>query len=126
MTDFDGLINERTAAFAGREWVFRSIDEWLEDPAAERVFLLTGGPGTGKTAIAARLVQVSRGEMNMGGLRRLGPGVRHRDAYGALPHRSLDDLREASGVGVGVVARHQVADRLPGDQLVDVHVNVAQ
>ena len=75
MPDFDGLINERTAAFAGREWVFRSIDEWLQDPAAARVFLLTGGPGTGKTAIAARLVQVSRGETKMAGLRRLAPGV---------------------------------------------------
>lgn len=55
--DFAPLIEERTQHFTGREWVFKRIAEWLGDKNGSRVFLLAGGPGTGKTAIAARVVQ---------------------------------------------------------------------
>lgn len=61
--DFGAYIAERTRDFTGRGWVFAEIDEWLSDTNASRFFLLTGNPGTGKTAIAARLVQMSRGEI---------------------------------------------------------------
>jgi WD40 repeat protein len=61
--DFGPYIAERTRDFTGREWVFEAIDKWLRDPDGARVFLLTGQPGCGKTAIAARLVQFSRGEV---------------------------------------------------------------
>jgi hypothetical protein len=40
----------------------QAIERWLADSAAPRSFLLTGEPGSGKTAIAARLWQISRGE----------------------------------------------------------------
>jgi tRNA uridine 5-carbamoylmethylation protein Kti12 len=42
---------------------FSRIDEWLADPNGSRIFLLTGDPGKGKTAIAARLVQMSKGQV---------------------------------------------------------------
>lgn len=58
---FDSYIAERTKQFAGRVWVFERIHEWLSLPAAGRFLLLTGDPGSGKTAIAARLVEFSRG-----------------------------------------------------------------
>jgi hypothetical protein len=64
--DFTRLIGERTRQFTGREWVFAAVDKWLSDPQGPQVFLLTGGPGTGKTAIAARMVQMSRGEVPSG------------------------------------------------------------
>jgi hypothetical protein len=54
-------IMERAAGFSGREWVFERIHDWLKDPAGGRFYLLTASPGAGKTAIAARLVQFSRG-----------------------------------------------------------------
>jgi hypothetical protein len=61
LLDFTPLIAERTRDFTGREWVFKAIAAWLADPEGDRVFLVTGGPGTGKTAIAARAVQMHLG-----------------------------------------------------------------
>jgi len=66
--DFSKYITDRTRDFTGREWVFRAIDNWLADPEGSRVFLLTGEPGCGKTAVAARLVQTSQGGTPAAGL----------------------------------------------------------
>jgi tetratricopeptide (TPR) repeat protein len=41
--------------FTGRGWLFRRIDDWLADPHGAPVFWITGGPGSGKSAIAAYL-----------------------------------------------------------------------
>ncbi|WP_433971892.1 hypothetical protein [Tunturiibacter lichenicola] len=60
--EFDTYIAERTSGFSERNWVFERVHAWLADPGAPRFLLLTGEPGSGKTAIAARLVQFSRGE----------------------------------------------------------------
>ncbi|CAM5448260.1 hypothetical protein GCM10010329_34710 [Streptomyces spiroverticillatus] len=65
--DFSGYVAERTADFAGRAWVFDEIHRWLADPSGARVFALTGEPGAGKTAVAARLVQMSAGEVPVPG-----------------------------------------------------------
>ncbi len=59
--DFSRYIEERTAQFQGREWVFKELDAWLANPGGSRAFLLTGEPGSGKTAIASRLKQFSDG-----------------------------------------------------------------
>src|SRR5882762_559171 len=59
--DFSSYIAERTQNFSGRGWVFHEISEWLANPAQRRYFLLTGAPGSGKTAISARLAQLSSG-----------------------------------------------------------------
>ena len=59
--DFSGFINDRAENFTGREWLFRTIASWLDDPQAPNLFILTGEPGAGKSAIAARLAQFSRG-----------------------------------------------------------------
>ena len=37
----------------------RPVDDWLANPTGSRVILLTGGPGTGKSAVAERLAQMS-------------------------------------------------------------------
>ena len=57
--DFSAYIAERTRNFIGSEWVFAEVDKWLVEPDGARVFLLTGGPGSGKRADAARLAQMS-------------------------------------------------------------------
>ncbi|MFL7790770.1 MAG: PQQ-binding-like beta-propeller repeat protein [Anaerolineae bacterium] len=56
--DFSAYIAERTRDFTGREWVFAEIDRWRAVHDAPRYFIITGEPGIGKTAIAARLTQV--------------------------------------------------------------------
>lgn len=61
LLDFSTYITERTRDFTGREWLFATIDRWLAKPDASQFFLLTGEPGIGKTAIAARLTQFSQG-----------------------------------------------------------------
>jgi hypothetical protein len=62
MIDFTHYIAEHTGGFTGRTWVFQAIHTWLTRLDGSRYFLLTGEPGCGKTALAARLSQFSRGE----------------------------------------------------------------
>ncbi|HEX9035180.1 MAG TPA: hypothetical protein VF834_25340 [Streptosporangiaceae bacterium] len=52
-------VQERAANFTGRAWVFDRLDAFLKGPPG--AFLLLGGPGTGKTAVAARLAVASAG-----------------------------------------------------------------
>lgn len=62
MSALSPYVEERTRHFTGRQWVFEALGTWLDSDPAARVFLLTGGPGTGKTALAARIAQMSLGE----------------------------------------------------------------
>ena len=57
--DFSGYVEELSTGFLGRASVFQAISRWLNDPGAPRVFIVTGEPGSGKSAIAARLVQLT-------------------------------------------------------------------
>ncbi|MBD2095610.1 hypothetical protein H6F90_10625 [Trichocoleus sp. FACHB-591] len=67
--DFSDYIADRTLNFTGREWVFKAIQNWLADPESDRFFLLTGEPGSGKTAIVARLAQFAQGVETYPGLK---------------------------------------------------------
>ncbi|MFC1878751.1 AAA family ATPase [Chloroflexota bacterium] len=60
--DFKHEIKRLTEEFTGREWIFDKIDNWLKCKN-ERFFILTGEPGVGKSAIAARLTQVRTEEI---------------------------------------------------------------
>jgi len=59
--DFSEYIRRRTEDFTGRDWVFQRIGDWLAD-ADDPLFLITGGPGAGKSALAARLAQIAGGD----------------------------------------------------------------
>jgi len=41
--------------FQGRTWVFKEIDDWVQGNREQRVFVIEGVAGTGKSSIAARL-----------------------------------------------------------------------
>ncbi len=73
--DFTDHISKSTTSFTGRDWVFKAINDWLTDPNGSRYFLLTGMPGSGKTAIAAHLVQFSLGISPPAGCDRLAAGA---------------------------------------------------
>jgi hypothetical protein len=55
--DFTRYIDRLTERFTGREWLFEQIDRWLQQ-GNEQFYLLTGEPGVGKSAIAAKLTQI--------------------------------------------------------------------
>lgn len=55
--DFNRYIDRLTERFTGREWLFQQIDQWLQQDN-EHFYLLTGEPGVGKSAIAAKLTQI--------------------------------------------------------------------
>jgi WD40 repeat protein len=55
--DFHDFLLTLGDQFTGREWIFESVRAWLANPQGERIFLLTGPPGAGKSALSARLVQ---------------------------------------------------------------------
>jgi hypothetical protein len=58
--DFAAFLYEKRRDFCGREWLFDEIDLWLKsspDPA----LLITGDPGTGKSALVAELVHRNPG-----------------------------------------------------------------
>lgn len=57
--DFTSYVAERTSGFVGREWVLEDVRAWLESPSGPRFLLITGAPGSGKTAVAARWVKLS-------------------------------------------------------------------
>jgi len=54
-------ILERVTFFTGRAWALDRIAEWFSQ-RPERSLIVTARPGVGKTALAARLVQIARGE----------------------------------------------------------------
>jgi WD40 repeat protein len=58
--DFSNFIANHTRDFTGRHWALAEIERWLADPAGPRFFMIIGGPGSGKTALASRLTQVHR------------------------------------------------------------------
>lgn len=71
--DFSSYIEERTDGFIGRDWVFKEINDWAT-AGTSRIFLLSGGPGIGKSAIAAKLTQISDGTSTLPSAPLLGPG----------------------------------------------------
>lgn len=54
--DFEDFIKERTQDFAGREFVFDAIDDFIENHESG-YFFIYGDPGIGKSSVAARLVR---------------------------------------------------------------------
>lgn len=55
--DFSERIQELTAEFVGREWLLRQVTDFLRHDT-KRYLVIVGEAGIGKSAIAARLIQV--------------------------------------------------------------------
>jgi hypothetical protein len=101
-------IVERTKDFTGREWVFRAIDDWLGDPHRSRVFFLIGAPGSGRSSIAARLVEMSHGGLTADEYPFLGPGtLTFAHFCQALQDSTLSPLRFIENLSQQLARRHQ-------------------
>lgn len=56
--DFERLVDERTRSFVGRGFIFRAVDQLIEDPEFPSGYILVRGePGIGKTALLSQLVK---------------------------------------------------------------------
>ena len=62
VADIGALVD----GFVGREWLRQQLDEWRKTARDSRLFWLTGGPGTGKSAFSAWLAH--RGGVNVIGI----------------------------------------------------------
>jgi WD40 repeat protein len=55
--DFKLDIYRHVKDFVGRTWLIKDIENWLKDKSS-RLMFITGDPGTGKTALMAKLIHV--------------------------------------------------------------------
>jgi WD40 repeat protein len=85
-------LHEYTKGFTGRAWVFQRIDQWVSS-GTSRSYLVVGGPGAGKTAIAARLVEMSQGEVTSDGCAHLSRGFLFLAHFCRVLDPGLDPLR---------------------------------
>ena len=46
--------------FVGRSWVFEALETWRRSPPTQRLFMISGAPGMGKSMISAHLAHYSR------------------------------------------------------------------
>jgi WD40 repeat protein len=94
-------------AFTGRKWVLERVDAWLtrgEGPT----FLLVGDAGTGKSAIARRVVTIERGEAAAEGYSCLGAGVPlYAHFCVALDPEALDPLGFVRGLARALASRSE-------------------
>ena len=58
--DFSHYLASKRQDFTGREWLFEEIDLWRFH-SGERALLITGDPGSGKSAIVAQLAHMNPG-----------------------------------------------------------------
>lgn len=122
LSEFRGLIGEKTRDFAGRRWLFDRLDTFSRN-VTSGYFLLRGDPGIGKTAIVAKLAQ-SRGYARYFNQRLSGnqtPGAFLRSlcaqlisAYGLA--RPLPSEAGESGQFLASLL-DQIAERLPPGEL---------
>uniref|UniRef100_K3WAX1 SH2 domain-containing protein n=1 Tax=Globisporangium ultimum (strain ATCC 200006 / CBS 805.95 / DAOM BR144) TaxID=431595 RepID=K3WAX1_GLOUD len=54
---FQQQISKLASRFVGRKWLIAQLTKWIDSPTASQMFWVTGQIGSGKTALAARLVQ---------------------------------------------------------------------
>ena len=58
--DFAPFLSQKHRDFCGRQWLFDEIDAWRTS-SDEPALLITGDPGTGKSAVVAQLLHLNPG-----------------------------------------------------------------
>jgi len=62
VSDLRRYVADHTKDYTDREWIYEDVDAWLGKADGPRIYHLSGKPGSGKTAIAARLAQFAARE----------------------------------------------------------------
>ena len=112
---FASDIARHVTDFVGREWVFDAYRDWLEHRNGSRLLWVKGGPGVGKSAIAAQLVHNHQAAI-VGAWFCQAHSIERRDARNALCSLAFqlacrwDDYRRKLRFQVGLRA-----DSGPGD-----------
>ena len=127
--DFTEYISERTRDFTGREWVFTAINGWLTKPGGSRFFLLTGEPGSGKTAIAGWLHQFAYSKVAPpDGLLRLTPGFLNAVHFCSARDSNWVDPRTFSrsiALQLAKIPEYAHALKDIGDKIININVQVS-
>jgi MinD-like ATPase involved in chromosome partitioning or flagellar assembly len=92
----------RTEHFVGRTWVFKQLNDWL-DEREPTALLITGGPGSGKTALISRLLEMDGGTVAPASPR-LGPGF--VSAFHACSPFDSDPLHFVEDLAEQLAARY--------------------
>jgi tetratricopeptide (TPR) repeat protein len=102
MTNLPGYADR----FVGRDWVLSRIGDWLAEPSMKSL-LVTGPPGSGKSAIAAQLVQLSaRSAEDASSALPLRPGfLTYSHFCRARDGRSRNPLRFLEGLAASLAAK---------------------
>jgi tetratricopeptide (TPR) repeat protein len=88
-------LSSHLTRFTGREWLIEKIDAWIKADRGPRVFWITGGPGSGKSALACWLSN-------------------HRREVGALHFCQHSDLAGADPRNVVRTIAYNLSSQLPG------------
>ena len=120
-------IVEAHTDFTGRAWVFRQIDAWLEAPGP-LVFVITGEPGSGKTALAAHLAQMMQVEALTQKYTHLGPDtLAYAHFCQAFDDRTLSPLRFVTNLSQRLANRYpSFATALLQSSSKEVHITASQ
>ena len=115
----ESFISRKALGFVGRRRVLLRLNNWLDAPES-RHFLIAGGPGTGKTALAARLWQISRGLVAIDELQfpQLSLGyLTYAHLIQAMDRTSLAPLNFVEGLSRMLVYRYKDYARLYVDRV---------
>ncbi|HEX5702374.1 MAG TPA: WD40 repeat domain-containing protein [Pyrinomonadaceae bacterium] len=144
MNNLTEFIADRTKDFTGRQWIFAKLNDWLAQPGSP-FFRIEGGPGTGKSALAARLVQMSDGLVPPA-YQNLGPNILAFYHFCRTPGRSIspqffvEDLSRGlakryaaftkellkvgdTNVNISVVQNLGAVDKATGVEIAELHVS---
>ncbi len=61
--DFEPFLREKRRKFVGRHWLHAQLNAWLAGDTGEPALLVTGDPGSGKSAFAASLIERNDGRL---------------------------------------------------------------
>jgi hypothetical protein len=115
----ESFVSQIALDFVGRQWVLERVNDWLGS-SESRYFLIVGRSGMGKTALAARLWQISRGLVGIDELRfpQLTPGyLTYAYLAQAMDPISLALVEFLEGLSRMLVYRYEDYARLYLDQV---------